>query len=81
MEAGHLYLLYYCKNLERLSINIKDATWYTDGNPTETFSISQEMIIKMVRNNRGLRWLRSDLTAENVAMLQQERPDITFVTE
>lgn len=27
----------------------------------------------------SLRWLRSDLTAANVAMLKEERPDITFV--
>jgi hypothetical protein len=39
------------------------------------------MLIKMVRNNRTLQWLRSDLLAENVAMLQQERPDVTLISD
>ena len=43
--------------------------------------LPQEVIVKMVRNRPQLRWLRSDLTPENVAMLQQERPEITFVSE
>ena len=37
--------------------------------------------MKMVRLHPTLKWLRSDLTAENVAILQQERPDVTFVSE
>ena len=43
--------------------------------------VSQAMLIKMVRNHPTLRWLRSDLTEENITMLQRERPDITFVSE
>jgi len=43
--------------------------------------IPQDMLMKMVRHHPTLRWLRSDLTPENVAILQQERPDITFVSE
>jgi hypothetical protein len=36
----------------------------------------------MVRSRtRHFCWLRSDLTDENIAMLQQRRPDITFVSE
>jgi hypothetical protein len=37
--------------------------------------------MKTVRLYPTLKWLRSDLTAENVAFLQQERPGITFVTK
>jgi hypothetical protein len=33
-----------------------------------------------VRRTLTLRWFRSDLTAENVALLQRERPEVTFVT-
>lgn len=40
-----------------------------------------EMLIKMVRLHPTLRWLRSDLTEENVAMLKQERPDQTFLSD
>jgi hypothetical protein len=39
------------------------------------------MLIKMVRLHPTLRWLRSDLSEENVAMLKQERPEITFVSD
>jgi len=76
-------LFMYCNNLERLSM--KNAAWsildYHDGSVIETFDVSQKMLIKMVRNHSTLRWLRSDLTEENVAMLQHERPEITFVSE
>lgn len=41
--------------------------------------ISQEILIKMMaRLHPTLRWLRSDLTPDNVVMLHQERPDIVF---
>jgi hypothetical protein len=39
---------------------------------------SQATLIEFVRNAPNLRWFRSDLTAENAAMLQAERPDVTF---
>ena len=73
------YVMMRRTGLTRLSI--KNATWCPAGNATETFPVSQEMLIKMVRNNLTLQWLRSDLSAENVAMLQQERPDVTFVSD
>jgi hypothetical protein len=38
--------------------------------------VSQELLIKMVRRYPALRWLRRDLTQGNIAMHQQERPDI-----
>lgn len=72
------FLLKRCGSLERLSI--KNASWSTrDGK--EQGDVSQEMLIKMVRNHPALRWLRSDLTKENIAVLQRERPDITFVSD
>jgi hypothetical protein len=33
---------------------------------------------KFVRCTPTLRWFRSDLTPENVVLLQAERPEITF---
>jgi hypothetical protein len=73
-----IHLMQNCSGLERLSI--KNATWCLQQNPAEVFPISQEMLIKMVRNHRTLRWLRSDLSAENVALLKQDRPHFTFVS-
>lgn len=69
-EAGH-FILGKCPYLERL--NIKNVTWRflsvqhdDDGMP-----LSQEMLIKMVLRHPTLRWIRSDLTAANIAMLMQ----------
>ena len=76
----NINILRRCKNLERLSI--KGATLsisYSDHATNEP--IPQEMLMKMVRCHPALRWLRSDLTQENVAILQQERPEVTFVME
>lgn len=72
------YLLKYCRSLERLSI--KGAMFRIQ---TTTFwqPVHQAMLMEMVRHHCTLRWLRSDLTPENVAILQQERPEVTFVTE
>jgi hypothetical protein len=74
-DGVNMFMLMLCTRLERLSI--KDTT-YTYLN---TLPVTQEMIVKLVRHTPTLRWLRSDLTEDNVAILQQERPDITFVTD
>lgn len=73
------YILNGFPNLERLSI--KGASWFDPANRTETGPITQNMLIKVARQHPTLMWLRSDLTAENVAMLEQERPHITFVSD
>lgn len=72
-----LFLRY--NHLERLSI--KGARWGRFRWSRDEFPVSQNMLIKMVRLHPTLRWLRSDLTPENLTMLQAERPEITFVTE
>jgi hypothetical protein len=69
----------FCKRLERLSI--KNARTWNCYMGAGAQPLSQCMIINFVRHTPILRWLRSDLTEENVAMLQQERPDVTFVTD
>jgi hypothetical protein len=48
--------------------------------PNEIYDVTQDMIIKFVRNApSSLIWFRSDLTKENIHMLQKERPEIEFV--
>ena len=42
-------------------------------NKDEVFNFIQNALIKFVRNAPSLRWLRSDLSIENIAMLQEER--------
>jgi hypothetical protein len=41
--------------------------------------IPERDLVELVRRAPNLRWFRSYLTSENVAMLQRERPDVTFV--
>lgn len=69
-------LLHKYPGIEKLSI--KGATFVdtVNGGP-----LPQEFIIKFVRTNSNLRWLRSDLMEHIVAMLKEERPEITFVSD
>ena len=77
-ENDNKYLLSTCRNLARVSV--KGATLYIIYN-RPTIPLPQEILIKFVRRHPTLRWLRSDLTAENVEMLRQERPEMTFVSD
>lgn len=73
----HCWLLRYCSAcLERL--DIKGAVFYSFF-MRGLKPVPVEMIMKFVRNTPTLRWLRSDLSAANVALLKRERPDVTFV--
>jgi hypothetical protein len=73
------FLFRTCLHLERLSM--KNARFTLLYDEDEIRPESQDFLVKMVRRHPTLRWLRSDLTDENVAMLKQERPEITFVSE
>lgn len=57
-----------------------NATYMDDDLSIEN-RIPQDVLIKMVRRHPLLKWLRSDLLAENVALLEEERPEITFVSD
>jgi len=77
-----LFLLHECcKSLARLSIrNAKYTTnrgrYYENGPP----SIPQGALIKFIRNAPStLKWFRSDLTQENINVLQMEHPGIEFL--
>lgn len=76
-EADHfLTILRYCRHLAHLSMKNMMLSNYVG---LQQDPVSQEVTMKMVRLCPTLRWLKSDLTPENVAILQQERPDVTFV--
>ena len=79
-EPTRRYMFERCPSIERLSIKDCAIDEYDFEEP-ESELPPQEDLVKMVRNHPSLRWLRSDLSAENVAMLQQERPEINFVSE
>lgn len=74
------FLWMHCSRLERLSM--KNTTWERVtymSSPRRLFS--QDMLIKLVRLHPTLRWLRSDLTEENMAMLRAERPEVTLLND
>ena len=75
---GHdeVFLFRFCKSIERLSI--RNATYYSGSKRTR--NIPQNALIKFVRKApASLRWFRSDLTEENIVMLQKERPEIELL--
>lgn len=72
------YFFNECPSLERLSI--KNVS-YTVNGTLDWYALSQDHLIKLVRLHPTLRWLRSDLTDENIAMLNIERPEVTLVNE
>jgi hypothetical protein len=63
--------------LERVSLkNAKCRYTFRPSFPTLEFP--EIGLISFVRNTPSLRWFRSDLSPENVAILQAERPEVTF---
>jgi hypothetical protein len=79
-QGADIFMLKDCPYLERLSI--KNARYYNRwSSPAQRGPVTQGMLIKVVRHLANLQWFRSDLSEENIVMLQQERPSITFVSE
>jgi hypothetical protein len=69
-------------NANLVRVSLKNAKCREPGTsfssaPTEPFP--QIGLVKFVRSTPFLRWFRSDLSPENVAILRAERPEITFV--
>jgi hypothetical protein len=46
--------------------------------PQPAYPLQQEGLMKFVRRTPTLKWFRSDLSSENSAILQKERPRVTF---
>ena len=91
-EYAGIFLFYKCtsKVLERVSIkNAKFGRYVRDSTASiyggdhnfqeDILAIPQTALIKFIRNApASLRWFRSDLSDENITMLQKERPEIEF---
>ena len=79
-KYSNFFLFYKCSNkLE--SVSIRNATfsdYESDGEKT-TVVVPQNALIKFVRNVPSLKWFRSNLSHENMAMLRSERPGIEFL--
>jgi hypothetical protein len=61
------------KSIERVSC--RRSKWYRN---SKFRAFSQESLMRFVRNAPNLKWFRSDLTAENIAILEHDRPNIVF---
>ena len=70
-----------CESLERLSI--QRAEWYSFFHVSRELRsnyVPQNALIKFVRNAPpSLRWFRSDLSKENINILQREHPGVEFL--
>jgi hypothetical protein len=77
-DAAHpVYLFHACNQpLERVSV--KDLTYAWSGR--RYMHVPQGALVKFVRRTPTLKWFKSDLTPENVALLRAERPDVTFAS-
>ena len=74
-------LLFYCKELVRVSLkNAHDHAVSEKNRATAELPLPQSALKRFVQGTPTLRWFRSDLTPENVALLQTEHPEITFVS-
>jgi hypothetical protein len=67
----------YCNRiLERVSIkNVLCRNDYKREGP-----LTQGTLMRFVRDTPNLKWFRSDLTPDNTAVLQAERPEVTFAS-
>ena len=77
-----IHMFHYCSNkLERVSIrNARYRYRYHFDGIEMTPFLPQEVLIKFVRNAPCLRYFRSNLTQENIAMLRREKPAIEFTS-
>jgi hypothetical protein len=79
-DGRHYCIFAHCNtNLVRVSIKnakCREPEVFSSPGPAETFP--QIGLVKFVRNTPSLRWFGSDLSPENVAILQAERPEVTF---
>ena len=64
--------------LERVSLTNAGVRFTFKPYRFPTLLMFQHSLIKFVRNSPNLRWFRSNLSPENVAMLRAERPEVTF---
>ena len=75
LENRDSYLWKHCPVLARVSM--VGATFNLYSETSRPFT--QNMLIKLVRFHPTLEYLKSDLTDDNIAMLQKERPGIVLV--
>jgi hypothetical protein len=74
--------IFHCCSTALERVLIRNAKWITNhyGRRSGLIVVPQNALIKFVRNApTSLRWFRSDLTIEDMNMLQLERPKIELL--
>lgn len=70
------------ENIQSLvRVSCRRARWYTQNSRFIAIGETEEgqaSLMRFVRSAGNLKWFRSDLTDENVAILKKERPEIVF---
>lgn len=70
-----------CMLTESLArVSIKNTSVHVLGRVNERIPISQKALMKCARLLPRLKWFRSDLTAENIAILKVELPQVHFTS-
>jgi hypothetical protein len=64
--------------LERVSLKNAKCRFIIQPHSFSTVEFPQIGLVNFVRKTPSLRWFRSDLSPENVAILKAERPEVTF---
>jgi hypothetical protein len=77
-DDAHPEYLFHASNqpLERVSFEDLTYCWRS----VNHMPLPQGALVKFVRRTPTLKWFKSDLTPENVALLRTERPDVTFTS-
>jgi hypothetical protein len=76
-ESPECFLL--CLAMEKVKrLSVKEVHYKMYGEDKRC-EVLQDGLMKIVKHAPCLRWLRSDLTTENIVQLKLEHPDVTFV--
>jgi hypothetical protein len=77
-DDAHPEYLFHASNqpLERVSFEDLTYCWGS----LDDMPLPQGALVKFVRRTPTLKWFKSHLTPENVALLRTERPDVTFAS-
>ena len=80
-EGSNVFLFYKCSSTVLERVSLRNSGLYVAGNNKTIIAIPQTALMKFIRNAPiTLRWFRSNLTTENINILQRERPEIEFVS-
>lgn len=82
-QESDVWIFFGCSSkLERVSL--RGTKWFHfwldcgRRGPQPAYPLQQEGLMKFVRRTPTLKWFRSDLSADNIAILQKERRGVTF---